>query len=197
MNAFSFSLVHKPSGRTLDVYTDMPCIHVNTAQGFPDYGILEKIKENSTNASDSVLPNAIFGESGSEYHSRGAEETTMNSLEQLISENVEEGITLKIPESNLYPKNKAKKYSPIIGKSKAIYNKLCGISLRPQHFPDAPNHVSCNFYRNICKWFFINSFFYLIYLFQRNFGNINVQPSTFYSQRVIYKFGVIQNQWIT
>ncbi|XP_050543452.1 galactose mutarotase-like [Daktulosphaira vitifoliae] len=160
------SLVHKPSGRTLDVYTDMPCIHVNTAQGFPDYGILDRINKNSAKVTDLVPPSAIFGESGSEHHSEGVEDTTINSLEQLVSEDMEEGTTIKIPETNLYLNNKATINSPIIGKSKTIYNKLSGISLRPQLFPDAPNHD--------------------------NFGNIITQPSNFYSQRVIYKFGVIE-----
>ncbi|XP_050434769.1 galactose mutarotase-like isoform X2 [Adelges cooleyi] len=161
------SLVHKSSGRTLDVYTDMPCIHINTAQDFPDYGNIMIKDEKVTKVTDLISPNAMFGESGSEQHSETAEDLSIYSLEQLVPEDMEEGNSLQIP-TTAYQNNKVKKTNPIIGKSKTIYNRLSGISIRPQLYPDAVTH--------------------------KDFVNIILEPSNFYSQRVIYKFGLITNE---
>lgn len=134
------SLVHLPSGRMLDVYTDMPCILVNTAQNFPNYGKMffeEKVLE----ITDIAVPSANFGINGYEQTSSVSDEYRSTSNLELIPED-ELNEDYAMDTSSLLSKQLSIHDQPIIGKSKTVYTKHSGICIRPQLFPDAVTHVS-------------------------------------------------------
>lgn len=135
--------MHKSSGRILDVYTDMPCIYVNTAQDFPSYGKIS-FKEEVLKVTDIASPMARFGgnENKLESSSISDEYNFMSNHELIMSENEEEGehfLKKPLKQVNVHITQDS---WPIIGKSKTVYRKHSGICIRPQLFPDAVSHVS-------------------------------------------------------
>lgn len=136
--------MHKPSGRLLDIYTDMPCVFVNTAQDFPNYGKMF-LDEEVLKITEIDSPIATFGNSGNEQqtNSIGEENTSKSELDIMLPEDVEgEGEhEEKFPSVQLN-QNVQDNINPIIGKSNTVYRKHSGICIRPQLFPDAVTHVS-------------------------------------------------------
>lgn len=142
-NLFCFSLLHTKSGRMLDIYTDMPCIFVNTAQDFPEYGKM-LLNEETMKITEIATPTANFSinenyQQSSSYISN--EYRSMSDLEPiLLDEELEDEYNLKMPLSKT--SFNIQENVPIIGKSNTVYNKHSGICIRPQLFPDALAHVS-------------------------------------------------------
>lgn len=181
--------MHRASGRTLDVFTDMPCVLINTAQDFPDYGKMF-FKEEILNITEMTTPNAKFAMKENEQQTSSIsikdklQVCTISNLELILPEDEEDGeqdLDLTESDSNIT------KMKPVVGKSKTVYSKHSGICIRPQLFPDAIMHVSfyfehCTLQILILKFFFIA---------QKNFNSIILKPSKLYRQKTIYKFGVI------
>lgn len=147
LNIILISLVHKQSGRMLDIYTDMPCIYVNTAQDFPNYG-KSLFKEEVLKVTNIEAPLAKFDKYENEQESFISEEYKFTSDTELIEEH---NLDYDIGQS-LTQVNHVQEIKPIKGKSNTIYNKHSGICIRPQLFPDAVTHVIClivvNLYKN-------------------------------------------------
>lgn len=127
----------------LDIYTDMHCVSVNTAQNFPNYGKM-LFKEDVINVTKIASPIAKFGETerassvSGEYKSTNESEYLQNVKEEMITETSSTQTNHKVPENG-----------PIIGKLHTVYKKNSGICIRPQLFPDAVKHVNLfdNFYK--------------------------------------------------
>lgn len=130
--------MHKPSGRILDVYTDMPCIFLNTAQDFQNYGKM-LFKEEILKVAEIATPLAIFGENGNEQENSVYDEYKSTSNLELMLENERE---VEHAMETLFTQSDIQESLPIIGKSKVVYTKHSGICIRPQLFPDAVSHVS-------------------------------------------------------
>lgn len=147
LNIILISLVHKQSGRMLDIYTDMPCIYVNTAQDFPNYG-KSLFKEEVLKVTNIETPLAKFDKYENEQESFISEEYKFTSDTELIEEH---NLDYDIGQS-LTQVNHVQEIKPIKGKSNTIYNKHSGICIRPQLFPDAVTHVIfliiVNLYKN-------------------------------------------------
>lgn len=137
LNIILFSLVHKQSGRLLDIYTDMPCIYLNTAQDFPNYG-KSLFKEEILKVTDIETPLAKFNTYENEQQSLISEEYTFLSETELIEEEHNLDYEMKVSSTQV---NSVQEIKPIKGKSNTIYNKHSGICIRPQLFPDAVIHV--------------------------------------------------------
>lgn len=133
------SLVHKQSGRVLDIYTDMPCIYINTAQDFPNYG-KSLFKEEVLKVTNIEAPIAKFDKYESEQESFMSEEYKFSSDTELIEE--EHNLDYEIKESSTQVN--VQEIMPLKGKSNTIYNKHSGICIRPQLFPDAVVHKNFN-----------------------------------------------------
>lgn len=135
--------MHKPSGRLLDIYTDMPCVFINTAQDFPNYGKM-LFQEEIVKITDIATPTAKFGKNGSEeLESFISDEYKSISEQELLlpEEGQDDEFVSKTP-STLSSNNTIQQNEPIIGKTKIVYNKHSGVCIRPQLFPDAVTHVS-------------------------------------------------------
>lgn len=124
----------------LDIYTDMPCVLINTAQDFPNYGKM-LLDEEILKITKLVTPIATFGVNGKDQEdfSVAEESKPNNDFERMLVEcyEDEEENVQKISSTSTI-----EKISPIIGKSNTIYKKHSGICIRPQMFPDAVTHVS-------------------------------------------------------
>lgn len=129
--------MHKQSGRMLDIYTDMPCIYVNTAQDFPNYG-KSLFKEEILKVTNIEAPLAKFDKYEYEQESFISEEYKFTSDAELVEE--EHNLDYEIKQSSTLV-NHVQEIKPIKGKSNTIYNKHSGICIRPQLFPDAVTHV--------------------------------------------------------
>lgn len=142
-NLFCFSLLHKKSGRILDIYTDMPCIFVNTAQDFPEYGKM-LLNEETLKITEIATPTAKFSINDNYQQSSSSiynEYRSMSDLEPILpEEELEDEYDMKMPLSKT--SFNIQENEPIIGKSNTVYNKHSGICIRPQLFPDALAHVS-------------------------------------------------------
>jgi len=137
LNIVLFSLVHKQSGRMLDIYTDMPCININTAQDFPNYG-KSLFKEKVMKVTDIEVPLAKFDKYENEQESYISEEYKFASDVELTEEERNLDYMVKTSSTQI---NNVHDIKPIKGKSNTIYNKHSGICIRPQLFPDAVTHV--------------------------------------------------------
>jgi len=127
--------VHKQSGRVLDIYTDMPCIYINTAQDFPNYGN-SLFKEEVLKVTNIEAPLAKFNKYENEQESFISEEYKFSSDTELMEEhNLDYEIKKSSTQLNI------QEIKPLKGKSNTIYNKHSGICIRPQLFPDAVTHV--------------------------------------------------------
>lgn len=131
-----FSLLHKHSGRMLDIYTDMPCIHVNTAQDFPDYGKTLH-KEEILKITNIEAPFAKF-DSYENEQSYISDEYNFASEIEIMEEEQNLDYVMKASSTQV---NHVQEIRPIKGKLNTIYNKHSGICIRPQLFPDAVTHV--------------------------------------------------------
>ncbi|XP_025204615.1 aldose 1-epimerase-like isoform X2 [Melanaphis sacchari] len=129
------SLVHKKSGRMLDIYTDMPCIYINTAQDFPNYGT-SLFKEEVMKVTNIEAPLAKFDKYENEQDSVMSDEYKFESDVELI----EEENNLEYEMKTLSQINHIQEIKPIKGKSNTIYSKHSGVCIRPQLFPDAVTH---------------------------------------------------------
>lgn len=122
----------------------MPCVFVNTAQDFPNYGKMF-LDEEVLKITEIDSPIATFGISGNEQqtNSIGEENTSKSELDIMLPEDVEgEGEhEEKFPPVQLN-QNVQDNINPIIGKSNTVYRKHSGICIRPQLFPDAVTYVS-------------------------------------------------------
>lgn len=134
---FFFSLVHLPSGRMLDVYTDMPCIFVNTAQNFPIYG-KTFLNEEVVKVTDITVPIAKFGNNENDQTSSASDEYRSTSdLEMLPEDELNEDNAME----NASFRSQPNIYDvPVIGKSKTVYSQHSGICVRPQLLPVAMSH---------------------------------------------------------
>lgn len=117
----------------------MPCVYVNTAQEFPNYG-KTLVKEEVLKVTEIATPMARFGQNGNDQEESSiSDDQSVGDLEQMLPENDGEGeCTMETP---LVQSNVEESW-PIIGKSKTVYGKHSGICIRPQLFPDAVSHVS-------------------------------------------------------
>jgi aldose 1-epimerase len=131
--------VHLPSGRILDIYTDMPCIFVNTAQNFPIYGKMF-FDEEVLKITNISTPNAKFGINGNEQTSCVLDEYKSTSDLEMLPED-EQDEECVIETTSLQSKFNIHD-EPILGKSNTVYTKHSGICIRPQLFPDAVTYVS-------------------------------------------------------
>lgn len=129
--------MHKPSGRILDIYTDMPCVFINTAQDFPSYGKMV-FKEEITNVTEIATPIAKFTKNDPEASSISGEYKSVSELELPVDEQ-EEIVT---ETSSSQTNHNVQENRPIIGKSHTVYKKNSGICIRPQLFPDAVIYAS-------------------------------------------------------
>lgn len=123
----------------------MPCVFVNTAQEFPNYG-KTLIKEEILKVTEILTPMARFGQNGNEQESSNSDEDqSVGDLELMLSENDSKGEhVMETPLTHSNEHNVQESW-PIIGKSKTVYGKHSGICIRPQLFPDAVSHVSITF----------------------------------------------------
>lgn len=129
--------MHKPSGRMLDIYTDMNCVCVNTAQDFPSYGKM-LFNEDVTRVTEISTPIARFAKTDHQASSVTGENTSTSELEYAEDDHEETIANISSTQTN----HKVSDIGPIIGKSHAVYKKNSGICIRPQLFPDAVKHVS-------------------------------------------------------
>lgn len=131
--------MHKPSGRILDVYTDMPCIFVNTAQDFQNYGKM-LFKEEILKVAEIATPLAVFGENGNEQEENSVydEYKSLSNIELMLENEGE----VEHHMETTFTQSDVQESLPIIGKSKVVYTKHSGVCIRPQLFPDAVSHVS-------------------------------------------------------
>lgn len=121
----------------LDVYTNMPCVFINTAQEFPNYGKM-LYEEEVLKVTEIVTPIAKFGENGNEQDSSiSSEYKSASDLDLILPEDEDEN-AMGTPsiQTNVH------EIGPIIGKSKTVYNRHSGICIRPQLYPDAVTHVN-------------------------------------------------------
>jgi len=117
----------------LDIYTDMPCVYINTAQDFPYYG-KSLFKEEVMKVTDIEVPLAKFDNYEDEHESFISDEYKFES-------DVEEhNLDYEMKESSTQI-DYVQEIKPIKGKSNTIYSKHSGICIRPQLFPDAVTHV--------------------------------------------------------
>lgn len=127
----------------LDIYSDMPCVFIDTAQDFPSYGN-KLLKEEVLKITDIATPDAKFGKNGDEqitsYFSE--ENKSISDIELLMSENEQEGDYM-METLSTHTKH-VQENKLILGKCKTMYTKHSGICIRPQLFPDAVTHVSIN-----------------------------------------------------
>jgi len=121
----------------LDIYTDMPCIYVNTGQDFPNYG-KSLFKEEILKVTNIEAPLAKFDKYENEQESFISEEYKFTSDTELVEE--EHNLDYDIKHSSTQA-NHVHEIKPIKGKLNTIYNKHSGICIRPQLFPDAVTHV--------------------------------------------------------
>lgn len=136
MQFYHLSLVHKPSGRMLDIYTDMNCICVNTAQDFPSYGKM-LFNEDVIKITEISTPVARFAITDHQASSVSGENTSTSELEY-VQDELEEMVA-EVPSTQT--NHKVSEIGLIIGKSHTVYKKNSGICIRPQLFPDAVKHV--------------------------------------------------------
>lgn len=137
----------------------MPCVLINTAQDFPDYGNMF-FKEEILKITEMTTPTAKFGNRENEQQTSSISikdklECTISNIDLTLSEDEgdgEQAQSLTETDSNI------QKIWPIIGKSKTVYNKHSGICIRPQLFPDAIMHVS--FYFDDCTLNILINIFY-------------------------------------
>lgn len=121
----------------LDIYTDMPCIYINTAQDFPNYG-KSLFNEEVMKVTDIEAPLAKFDKYENEHESLISDEYKFASDAELIEEEHNLDYEMKTSSTQI---NYFHEIKPIKGKSNTIYNKHSGICIRPQLFPDAVTHV--------------------------------------------------------
>lgn len=121
----------------LDVYTNMPCVFINTAQEFPNYGKM-LYEEEILKVTEIVTPIAKFGENGNEQGSSISSEYKSTSDLDLILPEDEDENAMGTPSTQ----TNVQEIGPIIGKSKTVYNRHSGICIRPQLYPDAVTHVN-------------------------------------------------------
>jgi len=121
----------------LDIYTDMPCIYINTAQDFPNYG-KSLFKEEVLKVTDIETPLAKFNiyENEQSLMSEDEEYTFLSDTELIEEHNLD--YEMKVSSTQI---NNIQEIKPIKGKLNTIYNKHSGICIRPQLFPDAVIHV--------------------------------------------------------
>lgn len=115
----------------------MPCVLINTAQEFPNYGKM-LYEEEVLKVTEIVTPIAKFGENGNEQGSSiSSEYKSASDLDLVLLEDEDEN-AMGTPsiQTNI------QEIGPIIGKSKTVYNKHSGICIRPQLYPDAVTHVN-------------------------------------------------------
>lgn len=121
----------------LDIYSDMDCVYVNTAQDFPCYGKMA-YKEDVMKVTEIATPIAKFAKTDQQASFDSGEYMSTNELEYIQDEH-EEMVT---ESSSTQTNKKVLENGPIIGKSHTVYKKNSGICIRPQLFPDAVKHVS-------------------------------------------------------
>lgn len=136
--------MHKPSGRMLDIYSDMPCVFVDTAQDFPNYGNM-LLKEEVLKVTNITTPIAKFGKNGDEQTASyiSDENKSISDIELLMPENEQEGDYMM--ETPSMDTEYIQENGPILGKCKTVYTKHSGICIRPQLFPDAVTHVNISY----------------------------------------------------
>lgn len=132
----------------LDIYTDMPCIFVNTAQDFPEYGEM-LFNEEVMKVTEIVTPSAIFGfdDKDQQACSISNEYRSLSDLKLILPEEQEDEYNMKMDLSEINPN--IQENIQIMGKLNTVYKKHSGICVRPQLFPDALAHVSLIYYRYI------------------------------------------------
>lgn len=127
----------------LDIYTDMPCVFINTAQDFPNYGKM-LCKEEILKITDIATPTAKFGKNGNSQQESfiSDEYKSTSDIEQFLAEEEQEDDYVSKTPSMVSNDNVGQQSEPIIGKTNIIYSKHSGICIRPQLFPDAVTHAS-------------------------------------------------------
>lgn len=122
----------------------MPCVFINTAQEFPNYGSMLH-KEEILNVTDILSPSAKFGANGyDQSHSVKDEYASRSDMDLMLQEgeDEEEDKEYVICRPSTHTYHSVHLGAPIVGKSKTVYSKHSGVCIRPQLFPDAITHVS-------------------------------------------------------